>query len=229
MIRKAWFGFCMLTLMSTLPTFAESHPFTAQDLVTMKRLGDPQVSPDGKTVVFVRRVTDLDEDRGRTDLWSIPPAGGDPIRLTRDPASDFNPRFSTDGKTLYFLSSRSGSIRGSPHLTWRASMLVSHGCLLPSQKATTRTVLRTHRARCRRVPRPEDRGRVALEEPQGFHVRWHDHLDARYTEQSRGLSAVEQANTRRWLSVGSYWSNLLAVVRSDPRFSRFGLLGKRPR
>lgn len=89
----------------------DPHPFDVKDMLGMDRISDHQVSPDGKTVVFVRRVTDLAEDRGRTDLWSIPLEGGEPTRLTRDPASDFNPRFSVDGKTLYFLSSRSGSVQ----------------------------------------------------------------------------------------------------------------------
>jgi dipeptidyl aminopeptidase/acylaminoacyl peptidase len=89
----------------------DPHPFGVRDLLGMDRISDHQVSPDGKTVVFVRRVTDLEEDRGRTDLWSMPTAGGDPTRLTRDPGSDFNPRFSPDGKTLFFLSSRSGSVQ----------------------------------------------------------------------------------------------------------------------
>ncbi len=87
----------------------DPHPFGVRDLLGMDRISDHQVSPDGATVVFVRRVTDLEEDRGRTDLWSIPTAGGSPTRLTTDPAGDFNPRFSVDGKTLYFLSTRSGS------------------------------------------------------------------------------------------------------------------------
>mgnify|MGYP001249563160 CR=1 FL=1 len=87
----------------------DPHPFSVLDLLGMDRISDHQVSPDGKTIVFVRRVTDLEHDKGRTDLWSVPVAGGAPTRLTEDPASDGNPRFSPDGKTLYFVSSRSGS------------------------------------------------------------------------------------------------------------------------
>ncbi len=109
MIRKAWFGFCILTLMSTLPTLAESHPFNAQDLVTMKRLSDPQASPDGKSIAFVLRETDLDANKGRTDLWMLALDGSEPRRLTTHQASDWNPRFAPDGKSLYFLSTRSGS------------------------------------------------------------------------------------------------------------------------
>lgn len=85
------------------------HPFGARDLVTMARLSDPQVSPDGATVAYVLRTTDLDADRGRTDLWSVPVAGGEPRRLTTAPESDGSPRWAPDGESLYFLSTRSGS------------------------------------------------------------------------------------------------------------------------
>ncbi len=87
----------------------EEHAFSTLDLLGMDRIAEPQVSPDGKTIVFVRRVTDLEADRGRTDLWSIPVAGGEPKRLTKHPESDANPRFSPDGKTIFFVSTRSGS------------------------------------------------------------------------------------------------------------------------
>jgi len=88
---------------------AETHPFNAQDLIGMARLSDPQISPDGSMVAYVLRTTDLDADRGRTDLWMVPVAGGTPRRLTTDPAGDHSPRWSPDGESLFFLSSRSGS------------------------------------------------------------------------------------------------------------------------
>ena len=85
------------------------HPFGARDLVALDRLGEHVVSPDGTTVVFVRRVLDHATGKLRGDLWSIPTAGGTPHRLTEDDASESNPRFSPDGKTLYFVSSRGGT------------------------------------------------------------------------------------------------------------------------
>ena len=96
-------------------TLADSHPFTAMDLVTMARLSDPQVSPDGASVAYQLRETDLEANKGRYDLWLValePPEGGqrhEPRRLTTDPANDTSPRFAPDGKSLYFLSTRSGS------------------------------------------------------------------------------------------------------------------------
>jgi len=85
------------------------HPFGARDLVALDRLGEHVVSPDGATVVFVRRVLDHATGKLRGDLWSIPTAGGMPHRMTEDDASESNPRFSPDGKTLYFVSSRGGT------------------------------------------------------------------------------------------------------------------------
>ncbi|MBC8073049.1 MAG: prolyl oligopeptidase family serine peptidase [Deltaproteobacteria bacterium] len=83
------------------------HPFGIRDMLAMDRISDPVLSPDGTTIAFVRRVTDLEANRGRTDLWSVPVAGGEPTRLTDHPEADDSPRYAPDG-TLYFLSRRSG-------------------------------------------------------------------------------------------------------------------------
>jgi dipeptidyl aminopeptidase/acylaminoacyl peptidase len=88
---------------------AEPHPFTVQDLLAMERISEPQPSPEGDRVVFVVRTTDLEANKGRTDLWTVKMDGTGLTRLTSDPASDTNPRWAPDGKSVYFLSARSGS------------------------------------------------------------------------------------------------------------------------
>ena len=89
---------------------AETHPFNVHDLVTMERISEPQVSPDGKTLAFVLRVTDLEANKGRTSLWAVGTDGNGLRQLTR-PAkgNDSNPRWAPDGQGLFFLSTRSGS------------------------------------------------------------------------------------------------------------------------
>ena len=85
------------------------HAFSVLDMLAMDRISDHQVSPDAKTIVFVRRITDLEGNRGRTDLWSIPVAGGEPKRLTEHPDADSSPRWAPDGRSIFFISKRSGS------------------------------------------------------------------------------------------------------------------------
>jgi len=87
----------------------EPHPFSVHDLLAMQRISDPQVSPDGQWIVFTLWTADLEANRGRTDLWLVGTDGQNLRRLTTHPASDFNPRWSSCGRHIYFLSTRSGS------------------------------------------------------------------------------------------------------------------------
>ncbi|HEX2253736.1 MAG TPA: S9 family peptidase [Thermoanaerobaculia bacterium] len=93
---------------------SQPHPFGVRDLLAMERLSDWQASPDGRRVAFVQRSTDLEANRGRTDLWLLEldaagAATGEPRRLTSAPQADHSPRWAPDGESLYFLSTRSGS------------------------------------------------------------------------------------------------------------------------
>jgi len=88
---------------------AETHPFCVHDMLAMDRLSDPQVSPDGESVVFVRRQTDLEANKGRTDLWLVGADGTNLRRLTSHQAADSNPRWAPDGKSIWFISARSDS------------------------------------------------------------------------------------------------------------------------
>ncbi|RMF68700.1 MAG: S9 family peptidase [Calditrichaeota bacterium] len=91
------------------PVAQETHPFSVHDMLAMDRISDPQVSPEGKAIVFVRRTTDLDANRGRTDLWLVRVDGSGLRQLTTHPESDFNPRWTPDGRSILFISTRSGS------------------------------------------------------------------------------------------------------------------------
>ena len=94
---------------SALPALA-GRPMTVDDLLTAVRVSDPQLSPDGKWVAFVRTATDPATLKRNADLWLVPSDGSAPPRpLTRHEKSDTAPRFAPDGKTLAFLSTRSGT------------------------------------------------------------------------------------------------------------------------
>lgn len=87
----------------------DTHPFSVHDMLAMQRISDAQISPDARLIVFTLRTTDLEANRGRTDLWLVGVNGKGLRRLTSHPASDFNPRWSAGGGMVWFISTRSGS------------------------------------------------------------------------------------------------------------------------
>jgi dipeptidyl aminopeptidase/acylaminoacyl peptidase len=87
-----------------------SRVFTPTDLNSLARVSEPQVSPDGRAVVYTQRDADLEANRGRTDLWLVElREGAKPRRLTQYAANDTHPRWSVDGTSIYFLSTRAGA------------------------------------------------------------------------------------------------------------------------
>lgn len=88
---------------------SQSHPFSVHDMLAMDRISDPQVSPDGRSICFVVRRTDLEGNTGRTDLWLVGTDGSGLRKLTTHASNDSSPRWAPDGKHIWFLSGRSGS------------------------------------------------------------------------------------------------------------------------
>jgi dipeptidyl aminopeptidase/acylaminoacyl peptidase len=86
-----------------------SHPFSVHDMLAMDRISEPQVSPDGTHIVFTVRTTNLDDNRGATDLWLVRADGSGLRRLTSHPAGDHSARWARDGQAVFFLSTRSDS------------------------------------------------------------------------------------------------------------------------
>src|SRR5580692_1369844 len=63
----------LLVLAFTLPTLAQAkHPFTFDDMMKLKRVGDPQVSPDGKWVIFSVVDVDLEANTKTPHVWIVP-------------------------------------------------------------------------------------------------------------------------------------------------------------
>jgi len=75
----------------------------------VRRVAEPQVSPDGKWVACTISTVSVEKNSRNSDLWLVPTAGGTLVQLTQNPASDEHPRWSPDGTRLAFLSRRSGS------------------------------------------------------------------------------------------------------------------------
>ncbi len=85
----------------------QRHPITFKDMISMHRVSDPQISPDGKWVAYAVATPDMEANRNSSDIWLISATGGSPTQLTRG-GHDSSPVWSPDGKSLVFLSSRSG-------------------------------------------------------------------------------------------------------------------------
>jgi dipeptidyl aminopeptidase/acylaminoacyl peptidase len=83
------------------------HAITFSDLIRMHRVGEAQVSPDGKWVAYTVSTPDLDANRNASNIWIVPTSGGESLQLTQS-GHDSSPVWSPDGKTIAFLSSRSG-------------------------------------------------------------------------------------------------------------------------
>jgi len=77
----------------------------------MERVGSPAVSPDATRVIYTVRSTDMEKNRGNTQLWMIDLRAAKPVpqRLAQHASSSADPEWSASGDAVYFLSSRSGS------------------------------------------------------------------------------------------------------------------------
>jgi dipeptidyl aminopeptidase/acylaminoacyl peptidase len=83
-------------------------PFTIDSLVVVRRVGDPQLSPDGRWTAFTITDTDSQANRRTTQIYVAPTAGGVPRQLTNEKQSSHSPRWSPDGKRLAFITARDG-------------------------------------------------------------------------------------------------------------------------
>ena len=101
-----------LTAGILLPASASAQAKRAMaldDLLTGVRVGDPQLSPDGRRVLFVRTTTDLATGRRNSDIWTVPADGSTPPRpFIESPKGDDSPRFLGNGRVV-FMSTRDGA------------------------------------------------------------------------------------------------------------------------
>jgi len=90
------------------PPAAPERHFTAQDLFGLEAAVDPQISPDGSRIVYVRKSNDLMTDRARTALWLVDTKTGTQTPLVTSGAPS-SPRWSPDGTRIAYASAEGGS------------------------------------------------------------------------------------------------------------------------
>ncbi len=94
--------------------FIPEVPKLASDIMTPEvlwsfgRLGEPVVSPDGTMVLYAVTNYNIEENKSYRDIYTIPTAGGDAVKLTDTPEKESSASWRPDGKKIGFLSSKSG-------------------------------------------------------------------------------------------------------------------------
>ena len=107
-LRRSLAGVCLLGCgLVVSAQEAAKHAIMFDDMIRLHRISEAHVSPDGKWVAFTVSTPDMDANRGVSNIWVAPTAGGTAMQLTQS-GHDTSPVWPPDGKTLAFLSSRSG-------------------------------------------------------------------------------------------------------------------------
>src|SRR5215470_20364197 len=91
------------------------RPMTPEDVLSLNRASDAQMSPDARRVAFVVNAWDRENDRFNSDIWLVDEMR-QLVRLTSNPRRDDSPRWSPDARRIAFLSERAGG-SGSPTAT----------------------------------------------------------------------------------------------------------------
>jgi len=164
-LRFRWTLAVFMLLVCVIPPLAQdkkedksqerSDRLTAMDVFNLQYAGDPQISPDGKRIVYVRQFSDLLNDKHESNLWMISADGSENRALTNGNYSDSSPRWSPDGTRIAYISDRDGKPQiyvrwmdngqtaeltdlenGPSELVWSPDgKLISFSMLVPSEPA----------------------------------------------------------------------------------------------
>jgi dipeptidyl aminopeptidase/acylaminoacyl peptidase len=102
MRRSAW----LVLALASSSLLAQKKPFDTDALLAIQRIGDPQLSPGGKTVAFSVSLPDVAENKSAHSVWTVPLAGGAPRKIA-DQAE--RPRWSADGKRIFYTGMSGGA------------------------------------------------------------------------------------------------------------------------
>lgn len=101
----------LLCFFIAINIYAQTDKYTPELLWKLGRVSEPELSPDGKTVLFGVTFYKLEENKGNRDLFIVPSTGGAMKRLTDTKHNEINAVWRPDGKKIGFISSEGGSMQ----------------------------------------------------------------------------------------------------------------------
>ena len=104
---------CLSAPAAAKPADSPNPAFTGRDLFDLGSAADPQISPDGRSIAYVRRTGDIMTDKLRSSIWLVSVATGEQRPLVAGAGDHFSPRWSPDGRRVAYVSTAEG---GSPQL-----------------------------------------------------------------------------------------------------------------
>ncbi len=103
----AVFAFAFTCSSSVL--LAQKHPFDVDALLAISRIGEPALSPDGRTIAFTVQTVDLDKNTKPQQIYTVALGGGVPKQITQDGTDNERPKWSPDSRQIFYTSNRDGS------------------------------------------------------------------------------------------------------------------------
>jgi acylaminoacyl-peptidase len=103
--------FSLILILFFYPLFSQPEKFEYLDVFNLEYVSDPQISPDGSRITYVRNFHDIMTDRRLSNLWVINFDGSGNRPLTTGNQNDVAPRWSPDGTRILYKSNKDGSMQ----------------------------------------------------------------------------------------------------------------------